>query len=331
MRHYFSIASQDHSAKLAMLTFLLAFAVILLGAYTRLTDAGLSCPDWPHCYGYLTAPHTTSQLENAKVRYPDSPVDIKKAWTEMTHRYAAGTAGLLMLALVFSAFFSKKTAPLRTHRLPFIGAALIILLAIQVTLGMLTVTEKLKPLVVLGHLLTGISILTSLWLAYLQLKPHESHSLAVQQRPTPTFTPSLLIAAALILMQIALGGWMSANNAGLACIDFPYCNGTLLPPISWLNLHTDLISMHMLHRIGAFISTVYLLLLSAFLLPHSAFRRFAILIISLLVLQISLGIFNIIWLRPVGIALLHEGVAISLLLTLITALLKSASIRKSIL
>ena len=157
---------RQHSA-LTLFTFTLAFVVILLGAYTRLTNAGLSCPDWPNCFGYLTAPHTAAQLQDAAQKFPATAVDVKKAWTEMTHRYFAGTEGILILVLAFSLFSARQNKDLK----PILtAAALIALLCVQVMLGMLTVTAKLKPVIVLAHLLTGISILSLLWWAYLDLR-----------------------------------------------------------------------------------------------------------------------------------------------------------------
>lgn len=309
--------SHSRSAKLALFTFGLAFIVILLGAFTRLTDAGLSCPDWPHCYGFITAPHTTSQIQDAAQKYPLTPVDVKKAWTEMTHRYFAGTEGILILVLCFGVLFVKKT---RSYTSIAIGIALIALLSVQILLGMLTVTEKLKPVIVLSHLLTGISILSVLWLAYLKLSNKPLFT-----QPPCLLKASLWVGFLIVAAQITLGGWVSTHYAGLACIDFPYCNGKLLPTMQWDNLNGDLITIHMLHRIGALITATYLIILSLLMLTQRSFRVLAGCILGLIALQVTLGIFNIIWLRPVWIALIHQGVAIILLLTLIKALFKALS------
>lgn len=302
-------------SKLAFFTFMLAFIVILLGAYTRLTDAGLSCPDWPHCYGFLTAPHTSSQIQDALQKYPATPLNIKKAWTEMVHRYFAGTEGILILALCGMVLFAQKT---RSCASSLIGAILIGLLCMQVLLGMLTVTEMLRPVIVLSHLLTGISILSMLWLAFLKLT-----STPLLVKPSPFIKAGLWIGFFIIAAQITLGGWVSTHYAGLACIDFPYCNGKLLPNMQWSNLNSDLITIHMLHRIGAFTTAIYLPILSFLLLSTRYFRKIGIVLLALITMQITLGILNIVWLRPVWIALLHQGVAIILLLTLIKALFKA--------
>jgi len=319
LTHYWFVSTKyRRSSKLALLTFVLAFIVILLGAYTRLTNAGLSCPDWPHCYGFITAPHTASQLQMAAEAYPQSPVDIKKAWTEMTHRYFAGTEGVLILILAFSILLTSKARDVKST---LIGILLVALLCTQVMLGMLTVTEKLKPVIVLSHLLTGISILSILWWAYLDLHLHDDFFL--KKSHTQHLLPWLWLGLLIVAIQIGLGGWVSTHYAGLACIDFPYCNGQLVPPLHWENLNGDLITIHMLHRFGAFTTATYLELLSLFLFNQATFRSMAAFILALVALQITLGILNIIWLRPVWIAIAHQTIAIILLLTMITTLVKA--------
>jgi len=302
---------------LALFACILAFVVIMLGAYTRLTDAGLSCPDWPHCYGYLTAPHTSEQLQGAAEKYPAIPVNVKKAWTEMTHRYFAGTEGILILILTGSFLFSRK---IKSSRSVFVGSALLGLLGLQVTLGMLTVTELLKPVIVLSHLLTGISLLCLLWWAYLDFFLSRN---AFPNTTPAKFKPWLWIAFIIMAMQITLGGWVSTHYAGLACIDFPYCNGKILPTLYFGQFNTDLITIHMLHRIGALVTGVYLILLGHALIREPNLRAMGIVIVALVTLQITLGILNVMWLRPVWLALTHHGVAIILLLTVIAALVKT--------
>lgn len=306
-----------------LITFLLAFAVIVLGAYTRLTNAGLSCPDWPNCYGYLTAPHTIPQLQGALEKYPANPVDIKKAWTEMTHRYAAGTLGLLLMLLSGIFLFTRQ---LKNINPKIVGITLLFLLSIQVTLGMLTVTEQLKPLIVLAHLLTGILLLSTLWWSYLRLRKQPTYYAVNHSR----IKKWLALAFLIVLGQIALGGWVSTHNAGLACVDFPYCNGNFLPSLKWNQLGSDLITIHMLHRLGAFITAIYLSFLAVFfIMKYPAFKGLGLIILGFVSLQFTLGIFNIIWFRPLFLALMHQTVAIFLLLSLITAWNK-ASYTKSL-
>lgn len=323
-RHWFISSKYQRSSRLALFTFLLAFAVILLGAYTRLTDAGLSCPDWPHCFGYLTAPHTASQIQGAAEKYPLLQVNIKKAWTEMIHRYFAGTEGLLILVLSASILLSRKAKDFKSI---LIVVALLGLLTLQVTLGMLTVTEKLKPVIVLSHLLTGLSILSVLWWANLEIFFRQDSVYAKNSRRNAL--PWFWLAFIVIASQITLGGWVSTHYAGLACVDFPYCNGKVLPAMQWNNLNGDLITIHMLHRIGALITAVYLGIFSLFLLRNPNFRKLGMAILFLLALQISLGILNVVWLRPVWLALTHQMVAILLLLTVLTSLVKASHIMEN--
>lgn len=315
MRQYWFISEKNKQLeKFALFTFLFAFVVILLGAYTRLTDAGLSCPDWPNCFGYLTAPHTASQLQEAQKFFPGIPVNVKKAWTEMTHRYFAGTEGILIFILACSILFAQ----IKQWKPNFIALSLIVLLCLQVALGMLTVTAQLKPIIVLMHLITGLSILSLLWWAYLHFN--------AESRPMPlsiqTFKPFFWIGFFIVAIQITLGGWVGTHHAGLACVDFPYCNGRILPDMQWHELNTNLITIHMMHRLGALITGIYLGLLGIALCFHHFFRPFGILLLLLIALQIALGILNIIWLRPVWIAMLHHTTAILLLLTLMTCLVK---------
>ncbi|OGT62349.1 MAG: hypothetical protein A3E85_03690 [Gammaproteobacteria bacterium RIFCSPHIGHO2_12_FULL_45_12] len=295
--------------------------MILLGAFTRLTHAGLSCPDWPNCYGFITAPHTTSQMQQAAQNYPLTPLNVKKAWTEMTHRYVAGTEGLFILFLSFSILLTRQAKDTKST---LIAMGLMGLLCVQVTLGMLTVTEKLKPVIVLSHLLIGLSLLSMLWWAYLDLHLRDDSFLV--KTPKLALKPWLWLGFLVIAVQITLGGWVSTHDAGLACIDFPYCNGKLLPAMQWQALNSDLITIHMLHRMGAFVTAAYLSVLALFMLDNRAFQSISKLILALLALQLTLGILNILWLRPVWIALTHHTVAILLLLTLITTLVKASYI-----
>lgn len=317
-RYWFISPKYRTGSTLALITFALAFVVIILGAYTRLTDAGLSCPDWPHCFGHLTAPYTMMQLKQVSAMYPTVMVNIKKAWTEMIHRYAAGTEGLLILLLSFSILVTRHA---RDAKSIFISMALIVLLAVQVILGMLTVTEKLKPIIVLSHLLAGLSILSLLWWAYLNLHAHDHFT--YQRSSSSLLIPWLWIGLLIVSMQIMLGGWVSSHYAGLACIDFPYCQGQILPLLHVDRLGEDLITIHMLHRIGAAVTAIYIFILSVFLLKKSSFRAMGSLLLALISLQLTLGILNIIWLRPIWIALIHHAVAIFLLLTMITGLVKA--------
>lgn len=305
-------SAQRFYSRLVFLAFTLAFVVIILGAYTRLTNAGLSCPDWPRCYGHLTPPATADQLQEANKTYPQSPVDNAKAWTEMRHRYLAGLEGLLTLTIAVVSWAKRR----HLQRSVFIfSQSLIAIMAGQVMLGMLTVTELLKPAVVLGHLFFGFTVMGILWVMWLLMK-----------KPFSSTSNSLrgwaVLGLIILILQITLGGWVSTHYAGLACVDFPYCLGKLVPQLQLNAFNTDLITMHMVHRIGALISFIYIGLFSKALLTKISMRGYGILLFSLLLIQVILGILNILWLRPIGIALSHHAIAALLLLTILAIVIR---------
>src|SRR5687767_10922333 len=197
---------------LALVTVVLTFAVVVVGAYVRLSDAGLGCPDWPLCYGRALP---------GEIADGDA---LAKAWKEMGHRYLAGALGLLILALVV---FSRERA---------LPAAILALVVFQATLGMWTVTMLLKPAIVTAHLLGGMAILGLLvWLA---LSPYR------HGRGVPGLRAPALLALAVLGIQIALGGWVSANYAALACPDLPLCFGKALPPMDFAN------AFHVVRELG---------------------------------------------------------------------------------
>ena len=311
----------DNLKTLRLLSFLgacLALIVIGLGAYTRLTDAGLGCPDWPGCYGHLIQnEHSNWSLQ---------------AWTEMIHRYIAGSLGLLVLGITFLAIKARKTLP---YKIPLFLVGLIIC---QALLGMWTVTLKLHPTIVMLHLIGGFTTLTLLWLYYLQLR-------TLSEKQTTTVPTSikrfLIIALGLLILQIALGGWTSANYAALACLDFPQCQGSWLPQSNFSQALTFLhpigpnfefglfdsatrMTIHMMHRFGALITTVAITLSCGMLLRNGRekindpFRKATWVVIGLLCFQVSLGITNVLEVLPLGIAVLHNMVAAMLLLSVVT-------------
>lgn len=304
----------------------LAILVIMLGAYTRLTDAGLGCPDWPGCYGKLVLPHATSALQDAQSRYPEVPIESRKAWTEMVHRYAAGT--LAVLLLIIGSFV--LLARLRGQNLPWhLPIGLWFLVLFQAALGMWTVTLKLLPLVVMGHLLGGILILACLSRFGVQIS-------SIKGKNLPLAHLGLGVGALVVFLQIALGGWVSSNYAGIACIGFPTCNGFWLPPLDLAkgfnfslaigaNYQGGLldnearVSIQFIHRIGAMITAVYLLLLSATFLKHgnpAALKRMALFVILLVIVQFTLGVVNVLFFLPLYVAVAHNGVAALLFTTL---------------
>lgn len=316
--------------KLTLFTICLAFTVIILGGYTRLTDAGLGCPDWPGCYGQILAPTSQSEISNANSAYPDAPVDVPKAWTEMVHRYFASTLGLLIVALAIVTHFSKTAQS--SER--WLTRGLVALVLFQGLLGMWTVTLKLFPLVVMSHLLGGLLTLSLLWTLW-----HKQHPPKVNTHPaSPRTLVGITIAA--LFFQIALGGWTSTNYAALSCPSFPFCTQTLLPQFDWqafdlfgaLAFENPLTylsnearqTIHMFHRFGALMLTLLILVCCGALLKYHArtsnIRRMPKLVwglATLLVIQLGLGITNVVALLPLKVAMLHHGTAVVLLLLML--------------
>lgn len=307
------------------LAIIFSLLVVLLGAYTRLTHAGLGCPDWPGCYGKLVLPHTSEALSSAQNQYPDTPIEVGKAWTEMIHRYAAGTLVLLLLAISFSIFRHRNVLPSLEWKLSLV---LLLLISFQALLGMWTVTWKLLPLVVMGHLLGGFCIFSGLCRLRFALHPYPPAYL-------PQWKPWLQLAVLIVFVQIALGGWVSANYAGVACLGFPRCNGQWFPMLHLLegfNVsspigqsyqgglldHPGRMTIHFVHRLGAMGTAIYLLSLCSLILYHlklSRLRLFAKLTMAVVLVQFCLGILNVIYFLPLWVAVLHNGVAALLLAT----------------
>ncbi|MDR3501039.1 MAG: COX15/CtaA family protein [Legionella sp.] len=309
---------------------LLSLLVVMLGAYTRLTDAGLGCPDWPGCYGRMVLPSAKSSLQEAQTTYPQIPIESRKAWTEMVHRYAAGTLGLL----IFFIGFSMLRKRLQGLNLPWhLPVVLLFLVIFQAALGMWTVTLKLLPVVVMGHLLGGMLIVACLSRLCFQVSPLKGEDL-------PQWRPWLRLAVILVFFQIALGGWVSSNYAGISCVGFPLCNGVWLPELHFaqgFNLfspvganyqgglldHDVRITIQFIHRIGAVVTAVYVLALAVLVMLKARFKylKYAALAMFLLVLvQFTLGILNVVYLLPITVAVAHNGVAALLLATVFSSL-----------
>lgn len=320
--------------QLSFITMAFAFCVILLGAYTRLTDAGLGCPDWPGCYGQIAAPDTVEAIHQANAAFPLSPVEVDKAKTEMTHRYFAETLGLLIVSFSLFAFYYRKTLNFPT----LLGPVLILLVLGQGLLGMWTVTLKLHPLIVVSHLLGGFSTLGLLWLSWLFLRKRSTFILNSKALRTLS-----LFTLGVVFLQIALGGWTSANYAAMICPDFPKCQGEWIPPLDLISafnlveLGADAplsfidsnakTTIHMLHRLGALLTFLMGITLCLILWRKSkqtshyhtvkTLQRFGWAILLLLLVQVLLGISNVVFYLPLPIAVLHNGVAAILFLTII--------------
>jgi len=316
--------------KLVLISILLAIVVVSLGAYTRLTHAGLGCPDWPGCYGLIDVPETSAQIIKAELAFPDRPVEPHKAWNEMIHRYFAGALGLLILAIAFLSFKNREVGtPV------FLPLLILIVVTFQAALGMWTVTLKLMPIVVMGHLLGGFVTLCLLFLLYLRLKRFHVREGNTTLR---NYAKYGFIGIVILTAQIALGGWTSSNYAALVCTELPICQSgweqrmtfdesfDLIPPeretYEFGHLtHDSRVTIHVMHRFGAIITTIYLLWLAITVFRRSTsqfFQNASLGLIAVLCTQVGLGISNI-WLSlPLGVAVAHNVVAACLMLTLIT-------------
>lgn len=327
---------------LVMFATALALCVVILGAFTRLRDAGLGCPDWPGCYGFAVWPKTAEQITQAENLFPDSPYEHAKAWPEVVHRYFASSLGLLII-LINAIAWKNRNNPGQPFKLPLFLLALVIA---QGMFGMWTVTLKLWPQVVTTHLLGGFATLSLLWLLGLRLDqrswPHLVHALQWRK-----LRPLAMIGLLLVILQIALGGWTSSNYAALACPDLPTCQGQWLPPMDFadgFNITQEIgpnylggqldgsarVAIHMTHRIGAIVVTLYLIFLLSLLYKYAGgphMRRQAHVIAVLLATQIGLGLSNVIWSLPLPVAVAHNACGALLLLALVTL---NYRLRKSI-
>lgn len=309
--------------KLILIALLLTFFVVPLGAYVRLSSAGLGCPDWPGCYGQITPHHAADAINAALQTNPDGDVSHAKAWKEMAHRYFAGSLGLLILAIVIVAWRQ------RGHTQGGMGLPLALLgvIVFQSLLGMWTVTQLLKPLIVTAHLLGGMMTLALLvWLWRRETaRPHPAYF-----APAKHLRSAVAIGLVLVLVQIALGGWVSANYAALACSDFPTCQGLWLPPMDFahgFSVHRnlgetasgELLSMgaltaiHWAHRVMALIVTLYLVWLALRLYKISGYSAIASMLLGALAIQVVLGISNVLLSLPLPVAVAHNlGAAVLL-------------------
>jgi cytochrome c oxidase assembly protein subunit 15 len=311
--------------RLIVLSAILAFVVIVLGAYTRLTDAGLGCPDWPGCYGKLLVPQSPEQVTE-KHYLEQRPLDPAKGWMEMIHRYFAGALGLLILAITVWSWRRRRSVANTPVWLP---TALLVLVIFQAALGMWTVTLLLKPVVVMAHLLGGFATFSLLVLLALRTAPRRAVV------PVSGWRGAGAVAILVLVAQIALGGWTSTNYAALSCLDFPTCQGSWMPEmdfdeafVMWRGLgvnyeygvleHPARTAIHVAHRIGALVTTLYLgWLVFGLLRSGQGLVGTALLIGGLLIAQVSLGIGNVLLHLPLGVATAHNGVAALLLISLV--------------
>ncbi|MGH8460746.1 MAG: COX15/CtaA family protein [Stenotrophobium sp.] len=343
-------------SRINSLALTLCFVVIVFGAFVRLSDAGLGCPDWPGCYGHLVVPEAPHAVAAAEQKYPMRPLHAPKAWKEMIHRYLASTLGLLIVSLaLMSAFMRKQNLP---RVLPWV---LVVLVVFQGMLGMWTVTWQLKPLVVTGHLLGGMTTLSLLLWMRLSLRARKASTNTPAAREPRNERQAwtalknsgralgiaareprglrFLAAAGLLVVagQIFLGGWTSSNYAALACPDFPTCQGSYWPQTDvreaftlWRGLDINYeygvldsrarVTIHFFHRLGALTVTVLLLLLGTVLLCKQAplWRRLGLAVLAALALQVTLGISIVELQLPLALADMHNAGAAILLMVMVT-------------
>ena len=310
---------------LSFLGICLAFIVIALGAWTRLVDAGLGCPDWPGCYGFVVFPINEADIAIAESLYPEFPYDINKAIPEVVHRYFAATLGLFAIFLVYLSFKQNEN---KNIRLWTIG--LLIFICCQGIFGYLTVSLKLLPIIVTGHLFGGFTTLTLFFYIFLKSSNFE----ILNKMKIPNLKLIAGLAFFILIIQIFLGVWTSTNYASLACADFPTCQGSYLPEMDFkngFNLNQEVgpnylyglldnpsrVAVHYSHRVSAILVTlIFLILMSKLWFTNAA--PLASTLGILLITQISLGIINVVYVLPLYVAIAHNLVAATLLLTLFT-------------
>lgn len=316
----------NYYRRLIGLTAFLTFDLIVFGGFTRLTDSGLGCPDWPGCYAQASPFHAQEWIAQAEAQQPTGPVTLIKAWIEMLHRYLAMSVGLLIICIMLLAWRRRQQAS------PWLATALFGLVCVQGAFGAWTVTLKLQPLIVTLHLLFGLILFAGLICLYSR---QTSNALL---NNTPTINKRLsywaIISLVVLFLQIALGGWVSTNYAVLACVDFPLCHGQWLPEMDfaqgftlWRELGKNaqgnmitmpaLIAIHWLHRTFAVIVLLVMARLIYLLKQCSALRHLAYGLAAGLGLQIITGIANIILQWPLISAVIHNAGA-ALLVFLLT-------------
>ena len=312
--------------KITLFTTIMAFCLIVLGAYVRLSDAGLGCPDWPGCFGTLTVPESQLAIEKAQHTFPDQAIENGKAWKEMVHRYVAGLLGLLILSIGYLAYRNKKSLKVSI----LVPYSLLGIVFFQAMLGMLTVTLLLKPIIVSTHLIGGMATLAIL--TYLSYEHFNENSKLVLKKNIIFYIARFGLI--LIFMQIFLGGWTSTNYAGLACTDFPTCHGQLIPDMDFKNAFNifrnlgqtskgapislnALQAIQWIHRIGAITVVIYFGYLSYVLMKYKQLRFEAILLLTILAAQFIIGIANLTLHLPMVLAVSHNLTA-ALLVVIIT-------------
>jgi len=314
---------------LTLLTLTLTFELVLVGAFTRLTDSGLGCPDWPGCYGNATPLGAHQEITQAQAALPSGPVTHGKAWVEMVHRYMATGVGVLIIALLVLTWRHwRRDRRLAVH--PCWPVLTLLWVCLQGAFGALTVTMKLFPAIVTLHLLLALGLLALLVMQAVRYEGWRSVSVSAGVRW------SLRLALGLLWLQIALGGWVSTNYAVLACSDFPTCQGQWWPDMNWQGFQlwrelghgpdgqplpfAALASIHYVHRCMAWLVLAVLLTMGWRMRQQPGLRRPAQALLALSALQFFTGLSNVVLDWPLVAAVLHTGGAAALVMTLTWAL-----------
>lgn len=307
----------------------LTFVVVVVGAYVRLSDAGLGCPDWPGCYGKLTPANAQEHIQKAVQDQGGThgPVSLPKAWKEMGHRYLAGALGLLIFAVAILAWLWRK----RLHQSPWLPTIIVLVVGLQAVLGKWTVTMLLKPAIVTGHLIGGMTTLVLLAWLTLRQWPYDRRAALAGAKSMHT----LAVAALVVLcIQIVLGGWVSTNYAALACPDLPLCRGTLVPEMDFANAFhivrelgmtpdgsllsvEALTAIHWVHRMFALLAVATLGALAFRLIRFSPLRELGWALCAVLAAQFLLGLANVAFSLPLALAAAHNAGAAVLLVTVV--------------
>lgn len=316
---------------LVISTMVVTLALVMLGAYVRLTNAGLGCPDWPGCYGKLSPGLAAEQIGAAEAESPAGPVSLPKAWKEMFHRYLASLVGVMILAIAYQALRGPRRGDYsQSTTKAGLPLALVLLVVLQGLFGKWTVTLLLKPVIVTLHLLGGMALVALLaWLSARLLELSAGPPSMLRR-----IRPWALFALVVLAFQIALGGWVSTNYAALACSDFPTCHGHWLPPMDFDHgfhflrelgvtaqgepLSNDALNaIHWAHRVGALATFIIVGFTGSRSLRIRDLHGYGTALLILLLLQVALGVTNILASLPLPAAVAHNGVAALLLVTLV--------------
>ena len=302
---------------LSFLSGILGIIVVGLGAWTRLADAGLGCPDWPGCYGFATIPMNPEEIELANAKFPETPYEVAKAIPEVVHRYFAATLGFFIVCIYALTLKYKEATP----NIRNLSLFLVIWVILQGAFGYLTVSLKLLPQIVTTHLMAGFLSAGLVWLLYFKSK--DSSTLVREQWNFSSQTKNLLnVGLVFVAIQIFLGAWTSTNYASYSCTDFPLCQGQLLPDANFkegfnffqsigpiylggLLDHESRLAIHLSHRFGALVVTLYLLFLSYHFISQQK-NNLAACLLLILTLQVLLGISNVVFALPLLVAVGHN-------------------------